>query len=156
MITFDVPGLGPHQVHHIVMDYNGTLAVDGLLLKGVADLLIQLAHLVQLHVVTADTFGLATRQLAGVPCQLTVLPPGRQAQAKQEYVRDLGAQHCVAIGNGRNDSLMLEEAIIGIALLQREGAAASAIQAADIVCRDVLDALTLFLEPRRLVATLRQ
>jgi soluble P-type ATPase len=155
MIELEVPGADTLHIHYLVMDYNGTLAVDGLLLEGVVDHLTRLAPLVQLHVVTADTFGLAGRQLAGLPCQLTILPPGRQSQAKQAYVRALGGQNCVAIGNGRNDRLMLREAAIGIVLLQTEGAATGSIEAADIICRDALDALALFLEPRRLIATLR-
>jgi soluble P-type ATPase len=155
MITLDIPGLEPYELHHVVMDYNGTLAVDGFLLEGVAQLLTGLAEHLQLHVVTADTFGLAAGQLAGLPCRLTILPPGRQAFAKEEYVRALGPEHCLAIGNGRNDRLMLEAAAIGILLIQAEGAAGQTIQVADIVCRDARDALTLLLEPRRLVATLR-
>ena len=155
MIELNIPGAEPLQIQHMVMDYNGTLAIDGQLLEGVASQLNRLAALVQLHIVTADTFGLAGRQLAGLPCQLSVLPAGQQARAKQDYVRELGAQHCVAIGNGRNDRLMLREAAIGIVLLQAEGAAVPSVEAADIVCRDILDALALFVEPRRLIATLR-
>jgi len=155
MIEVDIPGAGAYQFHHIVMDYNGTLAVDGVLLDGLAQSLTRLAEHLQLHVVTADTFGLAGRQLAGLPCQLTILPPGGQALAKRDFVRSLGSEHCVAIGNGRNDRLMLEEAAVGILLIQAEGAARGSLQAADIICRDAHDALALLFEPRRLVATLR-
>ncbi|MGD8584887.1 MAG: ATPase P [Chloroflexota bacterium] len=155
MIALDIPGTGAFELHHVVMDYNGTLAVDGVLLDGLAHSLTRLAEQLQLHVVTADTFGLARGQLAGLPCQLTVLPPGRHAQAKRDYVRALGPMGCVAIGNGRNDRLMLEAAAIGILLIQAEGAAGQALLAADVVCRDARDALALLLEPRRLIATLR-
>ncbi len=155
MIELDIPGLGPLQIQHLVMDYNGSLAVDGVLLDGLAGLLTTLADRVDLHVITADTFGRARSQLAGLPCSLTILPAGDQAQAKRVYLRELGPQRCVAIGNGRNDRLMLEEAVIGILLIQAEGAAAHAMHSADIICRDAFDALSLFLEPKRLVATLR-
>jgi len=46
-------------------------------------------------------------------------------------------------------------AALGIATVQREGAAVEAVQAADIVALDVRDALDLLLVPRRLLATLR-
>ena len=137
------------------MDYNGTLAIDGVLLDGLASLLTNLADQVDLHVVTADTFGRAGSQLAGLPCLLTILPAGDQAQAKRAYVRELGSEQCVAIGNGRNDRLMLEEAVIGILLIQAEGAAIQALPGADIICHDAASALSLFIEPKRLVATLR-
>jgi soluble P-type ATPase len=40
-------------------------------------------------------------------------------------------------------------------VVQKEGASAEAIAAADVVARDVRDALDLLAQPRRLLATLR-
>ncbi len=51
---------------------------------------------------------------------------------------------------------MLSLAAVGICVLGPEGAAASAVSAADVVCRSVTEALGMLLEPRRLVATLRR
>lgn len=155
MIELEIPGFGRLQIRHIVMDYNGTLAVDGALADGVAEALRRLAGQVELHVITADTFGRARSQLAGLPCQLTILPPDDQARAKKMYIEKLGSAQCVAVGNGRNDRLMLDEAVIGILLVQAEGASIQTLQCADIICWDAADALSLFIEPRRLVATLR-
>jgi soluble P-type ATPase len=50
---------------------------------------------------------------------------------------------------------MLKEAILGIAVIQEEGAAVESLVAADIVTRSILDALDLLLRPLRLTATLR-
>jgi soluble P-type ATPase len=61
----------------------------------------------------------------------------------------------VAVGNGRNDRLMLEAAALGIAVIGDEGLAADAMQACDIVVRHIADALALLEDPRRLIATLR-
>ena len=61
----------------------------------------------------------------------------------------------MAVGNGRNDRLMLKEAALGIAVLQAEGAAAEALLAADVVAPDILAALDLLLAPEGLIATLR-
>ena len=36
MIRFSVPGLGGYELEHLVMDVNGTLAVDGQLIEGAA------------------------------------------------------------------------------------------------------------------------
>ena len=91
MLTVDIPGYRTLQLEHLVMDYNGTLAVDGDIVPGVAPALEKLAAHLKIHVVTADTFGLAAEQLAGSPAQLTVLPPGRQDKAKLDYVNDLGS-----------------------------------------------------------------
>lgn len=155
MIAVDIPGFGELRLAHLVLDFNGTLAVDGRLLPGVADLLNDLADQLTIHVLTADTFGSAQAALAGVRSTVSVLPPGQQDLAKRVYVHRLGAKSCVAVGNGRNDRLMLQAAGLGIALLQEEGAAVATLTAADVVCRTIQDALALLANPRRLVATLR-
>jgi len=155
MIALRIPGFADSVLDHLVLDYNGTLAADGSLVPGVRPSLAALAGSLRIHVVTADTFGSAARELDGLGLELTVLPEGDQANAKLRYVRQLGAQRVVAVGNGRNDRLMLKAAALSIAVVQREGAAAEAIAAADVVAPGIVDALGLLLHPRRLVATLR-
>jgi soluble P-type ATPase len=74
---------------------------------------------------------------------------------KARFVEGLGAERCVAIGNGANDAAMLAAAALGIAVVGPEGAAGSALLAADVVARSIADALDLVLDERALVATLR-
>jgi soluble P-type ATPase len=155
VIEIEIPGFKVLQLAHLVLDYNGTLAVNGEMIEGVKSRLNALAGSLGIHVVTADTFGKAARALDGLDGRLVILPPGNQAAAKADYVRQLGEQATVAIGNGRNDRLMLEQAALGIAVLGEEGTAAAAILAADLVVRDVFSAFELLRNPRRLVATLR-
>ena len=155
MIEIDIPDFGELRLAHLVLDYNGTLAVDGRLLFGVRERLERLASQLTIHVITADTFGRAADYLAGIPCQLDILPPGRQDEGKREFVRELGVEKCVCVGNGRNDRLMLQEAALGIAVLQDEGAAAATLMAADVVAADIQSALELLMQPLRLIATLR-
>jgi soluble P-type ATPase len=155
MISLDIPGFRKLELVHLVSDYNGTLAVDGQLLPGVADLLNSLASNILIHVITADTFGLAKSQLAGLPVELIIAPLESQAETKLQFITELGVESVVAIGNGRNDRKMLQAAALGIALIQREGGATQTIANADLVCTHVLDALELLLNPKRLTATLR-
>jgi soluble P-type ATPase len=61
----------------------------------------------------------------------------------------------VAIGNGRNDTLMLQQAALGIAVMQTGGAATTALLAGDVVTPGIVDALDLLIHPDRLKATLR-
>jgi soluble P-type ATPase len=137
------------------MDYNGTLAEDGYLLDGVRPRLGTLAKQLHLHIVTADTFGLARSQLADIACELAILPGQEQAGAKLAFIQELGVDQVAVIGNGRNDRLMLQAAALGIAVLQGEGTAAEACQAADLVVPGILAALDLFIHQKRLIATLR-
>lgn len=155
MLSTQIPGFGTLTLEHLVLDYNGTLAVDGLLLPGVKGALNTLAAELAIHVVTADTFGRAAGGLEGVNCRLTVLEAGRQAQAKVNVVNRLGADRTVSIGNGRNDALMLAASALGVAVILGEGASTVSLNAADIVCTDIVSALELLMHPLRLTATLR-
>lgn len=155
MIAVAIPGFGRLELEHLVLDYNGTLARDGVLIAGVGERLARLAGELRIHVVTADTFGKARAALEGVACELCVLGPDRQDEAKLAYVERLGVTRCAAVGNGRNDRQMLGAAGLGIAVIQDEGASAEALTAARIVCPSIRDALDLLLHPLRLTATLR-
>ena len=155
MLTVDIPGYRQLNLNHLVLDYNGTLAVDGNLVAGAGSLLTQLAGDLEVHVITADTFGKVREGMADIPCSVSVLPLEDQAKAKLDYAAGLGAEQSVCIGNGRNDRLMLKAAGLGVAVLLEEGAAAETLLAADVVCKSINDALLLLLNPLRLTATLR-
>ncbi len=155
MITIAIPDFGDLELHHLVTDYNGTLALDGILLSGVNRRLKELSNHITIHVITADTFGLAQAQLADLPVQLTIIPETDQANAKLRFIETLGAEKVVALGNGRNDRKMVVAAALGIALIQEEGGAVDTVIHADVVTTSILDALELLANPNRLKATLR-
>src|SRR6056297_2995337 len=150
-----IPGHGELKLKHLVMDYNGTLAIDGRLIEGVSKALNRLSEALSLHVLTADTFGIAKEELEGVACEVTILPGAEQQEGKLQFIKTLGAGQTVAIGNGRNDQLMLREAALGIAVILKEGACTETVTAADVVCPTIESALELLLNPLRLTATLR-
>lgn len=137
MIAINVPGFNRLKLKHLVLDFNGTIAIEGNLIEGAADLLLQLAKKISIHVITADTFGTAAQQLAPVPCKLIVVSSENQAIAKLNYIKELNPEETICIGNGRNDRFILREAAIGIALIQNEGAALESISESDIVCRSI-------------------
>lgn len=155
MLEIAIPGGQTLRLSQLLLDYNGTLAADGVLHPGVAARLQTLAPHLKIHVITADTFGSVRDQVAHLPVQLAVIPPEDQAQAKAAFLDTLWPDDAVAIGNGRNDALMLQKAALGIAVVQTEGAAASALLAADVVTPGIIEALDLLLHPDRLRATLR-
>jgi soluble P-type ATPase len=155
MLTVTIPGSAALKLEHLVLDHNGTLALDGFLLPGAAELLTELSGLLDIRVVTADTFGLAAKVLAHLPVGLTVLGPGGQAEAKLAFCRDLGLEKICAVGNGRNDRLMLKGCALGLAVIGPEGASAATLAEADLVCPDIRSALSLLLNPLRLAAGLR-
>lgn len=155
MIHISIPGFGELNLQRLVIDYNGTLARDGRLIPGAREIILAAAKLVEIHVLTADTYGLAGSQLANLPVTLTALPSSGQEEAKRSFVENLGADSIVAVGNGRNDRGMLSAAKLGIAVIQKEGAAMQSLIAADIITTCVFDAFELLHHPTRLIATLR-
>lgn len=155
MVEVRIPGSATLRLEHLVLDFNGTLACDGVLIEGVADRIARLARVLRIHVLTGDTFGTATAALAGLPCVVHVLQGTAQGNAKRHYVATLRAEGVACVGNGRNDGLMMQEAALAIAVLQSEGAYSPTLAAADVVAPHIRDALDLLLHPMRLMATLR-
>lgn len=148
--------LEQYHIEHVILDYNGTLAIDGEMIPGIDEKLKSLAEHVNIHVVTADTFKMAAEQLKKVPVKLTILKNGQEKQQKLFYLENLGRDKCIAIGNGTNDAMMLAKAPISIAVIQAEGTSQEALSAAKIVCFSINDAISLCLKPKRIIATLRK
>ena len=155
MFRLDISGFKRLELKYLVLDYNGTLALDGDLVEGVGELLRQLAGALEIHVLTADTRGRCAERLKGLPVRVSILESRPEDQAKLEYVRKLGAEATACLGNGRNDRLMLRTAALGVAVVGGEGAAGTAVLSADVVVNGIVSALGLFTEPLRLLATLR-
>ncbi|RJQ80619.1 MAG: ATPase P [Desulfobacteraceae bacterium] len=152
-IHVDVPGSGPLVLTHLILDFTGTLSLDGHLLPGVAERLRELGNQLSITVLTADTFGTAARQLEGLPVTLRHIQTGRD---KADFMAGLPCSQTAAVGNGRNDVAMVRMAALGVAVIGPEGCAGELVAAAKVVCRDILDIFDLLRRPLRLKATLRE
>jgi soluble P-type ATPase len=157
MLHIPIPGGDDLMLDHLVCDMNGTLAVDGQVSEPVRERLGRLAALLQIHLVSADTYGTLGQlaemfQLAGVSIRMERVTQGEE---KAAYVRALGPAQVVALGNGVNDAAMFRLARLSIAVCGAEGLAKEALQAATLVAQSPESALDLLLSPRRLTATLR-
>lgn len=156
MIEINIPGRGEYQLEHLVLDVNGTIAKDGRLMDKVAKQIAGLRDRLQVHLVTADTYGRQDNIDLMLGAKSVRLKRGNEAAQKGEFVRNLGAEKVVAIGNGANDAEMLKAAAVGIAVVGDEGLAVEALMAADVVMNGIHEALNLLEYPTRLVATLRR
>ena len=155
MIRMEIPGRGTWEIENLVLDMNGTIATDGRINAKVKDRINLLGKKLNVYVLTADTRGDAAERMGRMRAQLVRLKEGEEAPQKAAFVRELGPEKTIAVGNGYNDHLMVKEAILGIAVIGREGAARETIENADLVVTDVLYALELILKPLRHRATLR-
>ena len=156
MIELNIPGRGVLTIEHLVMDVNGTLAVDGILVDGVVKRIGALRDRLTVHLLTADTHGGQRLIDYLLNLQAVRILPGDEAGQKAEYVRNLDAQRVAAIGQGANDAGMLREAVLGICVMSAEGLAVDSLNAADLLMPDILSALDLFERPLRLIASLRK
>lgn len=144
------------QLKHLVCDVNGTLAIDGQLHEGLANLLKTLQDRLTIHLLTADTHGKQAIIDQQLNLQAVRIAAGKEAGQKATFVRQLNAAQVAAVGQGANDAAMLQDAALGIGILSVEGIATATLAAADIVVPDIYAALALFQNPLRIVATLRK
>lgn len=147
-----IPAAQDLHLEHLVLDVNGTLSNRGQPIAGALETLRALGQDLALHVLSADTFGTAEHLAQSIHATYRQIQTGTD---KRDYITSLGASACVAIGNGRNDALMLQAAALGIAVIGPEGAHREALASADVVAASIEQALALLLEPRTLTATLR-
>ncbi len=156
MIEITIPGRGTLRIEHLVTDVNGTLAVDGQLIEGVARQISILRDRLQIHMLTANTHG----KQADIDRQLNlkahIIQKGNEAQQKADFVKSLGAESVIALGQGANDAAMLRAAEIGIAVMSIEGLAIETLNAADLLMPDTASALALLEKPVRIIASLRK
>ena len=156
MIELTIPGHGPLRLQHLVTDVNGTLAVDGVLIDGLTKRITSLGDRLEINMLTADTHGRQFLIDEQLNLKADLVQPGNEAVQKAEFVRKLGAETVVAIGQGANDAEMLKAAALGICVMSQEGVAVETLVSADLVVPDIFVALDLLDKPVRIVASLRK
>ena len=156
MIEITIPGIGQHRFEHLVLDLNGTIALDGNIMEGVPVRLELLRELVDIVLVTADTRGRGQELGNSLRVKIHKVDPGDEQAQKLKLVRQLGGGTTVSIGNGSNDVYMLKESILGIRVVSAEGASYEAVTSWDVIVPDINVALDLLIKPERLIATLRK
>ena len=156
MIGIDIPGWGNMEVENVVLDLNGTLATDGKIPSELKKKINALAGQVKIYVLTADTQGTATEEIRDMKVELIKIEGKDSKEGKFNFLKSLDLEKTIAMGNGNNDQFILKEAGIGIAILGDEGISVIALKQADIMVKNISDALDLLLKPKRLMATLRE
>jgi soluble P-type ATPase len=153
-IEIDIPGWGSVDIENLVIDLDGTLATDGKVAPEGKEKIGALSKLVKIYILTANPQGPAHEEISGIKAEWIKVSNEDSKQGKFDFLKTLNLEMTAAVGNGSNDQLILKEAALGIAVLGDEGLSASAIKSADIVVKNIQNALDLFLKPRRLVTIL--
>ncbi len=155
MIQIDIPGFGKVRIVHAVFDFNGTIACEGKVDNETIQLLRRLQEKVDIHILTADTYGLVEEALKDHSFHIHILSNSGEAEQKAAYVENLNPIKVISFGNGNNDVEMLKKSRVGVAVIKEEGCSTKTLEAADLVVKDITDGLQLLLQPLRLKAGLR-
>lgn len=151
----EIPGYKTLDLNYLLLDYNGTIAVDGHISPTVKERIKKIAKYLEIFVLTADTHGTAAAECEGLPVTLKTFPTDDAMHSKLEILSSLNPEKCCAIGNGRNDVLMCSEAALAVCILGEEGCYGKLMEHTDITVKSIEDALELLLKEKRLIATLR-
>ena len=154
-MIIEIPGREKIEIKDIVFDYNGTIAIDGKLIGDVSKNINELSSSFNFYVITADTYETVKKELENTNCKVITIPALSQDMAKLNFVKELGLNTCLSVGNGRNDKLMLKETILGIAILQDEGLCTETLLNSDILVKSIFDVFAFLKDSNRLIATLR-
>ncbi|MGA8870736.1 MAG: hypothetical protein WA434_10790 [Candidatus Acidiferrales bacterium] len=157
-IAIDIPGFGNRLIRTVISDYTGTLSRRGKLAPGVRSRLRRLLKLVDLEIITADSYGTAGSQLKGIVVP-HMLQRKRHDIEKRDFARRFNLRTVAAFGNGNNDRLLLQAVRkgggIAVAVDNGEGCAIDALSSANIFIAGAANALDLLLNPTACKATLR-
>ncbi|HSW66522.1 MAG TPA: hypothetical protein VLI54_05285 [Bacillota bacterium] len=153
-MTYDIPGQGQLTIKTVILDLNGTLSVGGQIVDGVKSRLDKLKEQgMQVLFFTGNTRNdaddLATN--LGIEWKLA-----KNAEDKRNLALQLDPDTCASIGNGRIDLELMKTVKLGIVTLQSEGVHVETLLACDIIIPTINDALDLFIDSQRLIATLRK
>ena len=154
MLTVNIPGREELTLSHLILDYNGTIAEDGLIIESIRPRLEELSKELSIYVITADTHGTAAQRCTGLPLKVLTFPTTQVGNIKAEEAAKLSGG-VVTIGNGFNDIQMSDVADLSICVMGREGCCGALLLHTDVVVTSIDDALDLLIKPDRLRATLR-
>ena len=154
MMDIEIPGREKLVLKTLLLDYNGTIAADGILLPALSERIKELRRRLSVKLLTADTYGSVRSQCDALGIEISTFPREGAAGCKAEIASSCGGG-VVSLGNGFNDIPMFDASLLSIAVLDREGLCASLLSHADVLVLSAADGLDLLLKPDRLRATLR-
>ena len=92
-MIIDIPQYDTLNLKYLVLDYNGTIATDGLLDEKTKEQLKLLANHLEIFVLTADTNGTVKKECANLPVTVKVFDSNGAMQHKSDIVASLGNEN---------------------------------------------------------------
>lgn len=88
-MIIEIPGYQTLDLEYLVLDYNGTIAIDGKMPDTVKQRLRTLAEHLKIYILTADTHGTAKENCQGLPVQIQTFPGSNAMAEKMNIVGKL-------------------------------------------------------------------
>jgi len=127
-------GQEPLRIEYILIDFEGTLAVDRRVHPKAKDKMNLLSRRTKIYVLAQGQDQAVEEVLKKVKAEIVHLKEGESSQGKLNLLNKLGPQQTVAVGNGQDDVAMVEAAGLGICVISKEGTASETVEKADLGC----------------------
>jgi soluble P-type ATPase len=154
MISIQRSGLPTIEIDFILLDFEGTVASDRRVHPKVKDKINLLSKRAKIYILARGEKEAVEDMLRNVKAETVYFKEGRVSQEKLDFIRRLGTERTIAVGNGADDALMIAEAGIGICVISKEGTSTEMLRHAKVVFSNILDALDFMLKPLRQTTTL--
>ncbi len=155
-MKIEIKGFKNLNLKYLVLDVNGTISTEGKLIDGVKEKIEILKKEFEIYLLTADTFGKGKEISDFLGIKMHKLEGKDEDIEKLNFIKKLGSENCIAMGNGNNDALMLKESALGISIIGEEGLSSLTLKNSDIIFKDINNALESLIKNKRIVATLRR
>ena len=152
-MKYNPKGAGEFDLDTIILDLNGTLAVNGSVPDGVKERASKLKELgYKILLFSGDQRGTAQAQADDLGIELQ---RAGTTEEKEQLTLKLNKERTVAIGNARIDIGTFKHSKLRIATLQAEGIHAAILPYVDVIVTSINDALDLLINKDSLEATMR-
>ena len=84
-MRIEIPGYKTMDLKYLILDYNGTIAKDGIIPESVKERLKKLSGIYEIYVLTADTHGTARKICEGLPLKIQTFPGNAAAEEKENH-----------------------------------------------------------------------
>ena len=151
-MKYDVPRVGILEFDTIVLDLNGTLSVKWMISDETKEKISRLRELgFTIYLLTGDARWTGQTLCDNLWIDLVVTQGSKE---KAAFMKKIGKEKTVAIGNARIDIGMFQNAALSIATIQSEWIHTAILEHVDIIIPNIEDALDLFIDWDSLRATM--
>jgi soluble P-type ATPase len=153
-MIYNPPGVGQIELNTIILDLNGTLAINGQIVAGAEQRIVQLREKgYKIILFTGDQRGNAAQLAEKIGIEVK---KASNSDEKEKLTLELEVDKTVAIGNARIDIGTFKHTKLRIATLQAEGIHTGILEYVDIIIPSINDALDLLINENSFNATMRK